>query len=49
MDCFLDEDDVFFYMSTFYESSLILGYDGREQVLDTVGDDFGYDFVTNVA
>ena len=49
MDCFLDEDDVFFYMSTFYESSLVLGNDGGEQVFEMIGDDFGYDFVTNVA
>jgi hypothetical protein len=49
MKCLLDEDDIVRYAPSFYESSLVLWDNGRENALKSVRYEFGKNLIAGVA
>ena len=49
MNGFLRQHNVVKYLPPFYEASLVLWYDVRQEILEPVGNNFGYKLVACVA
>ena len=49
MNCFLDQDDIIRNVPPFYKSSLVFQDDDRKDLFNPICNDFGDDFISNIA